>query len=350
MSTHDNAYKHLFSHPQAVRDLLRGFVQEDWVALLDFDTLEKVSGSYVSDDLRDREDDVIWRIRMQGAMGVGEGVGAGGARQEAEWVYVYLLLEFQSSVDAFMAVRILTYIGLLYQDLIKSGQIKADSGRSAKLPPVFPLVLYNGVRPWSAERELEQLIEPVPASLGAYRPRLRYFLMDEGRLSESSLNQSDNAIASLVQIERTLDPMQLAPLVEKLANQLKAPQNAELRRAFAVWINRVVLRRFNPKGDLPETQDLPEVQHMIEERIDSWSEQILQQGVQQGVLLGMQQGKLEGKLEGQAQLLRRFLVRRFGVLPAGVEAQISAASLEQMESWFDRSVDAPSLGAVFTDH
>jgi hypothetical protein len=65
----------------------------------------------------------------------------------------------------------------------------------------------------------------------------------------------------------------------------------ELRRAFAVWINRVVLRRFNPKGDLPETQDLPEVQHMIEERIDSWSEQIVQQ---QGVLLGMQQGKLEG--------------------------------------------------------
>ena len=100
MSAHDNAYKHLFSHPQAVRDLLRGFVEEDWVALLDFDTLEKVAGSYVTDDLRDREDDLIWRIRMKGA-------------EADEWLYVYLLLEFQSSVDNFMAVRILTYIGLL---------------------------------------------------------------------------------------------------------------------------------------------------------------------------------------------------------------------------------------------
>jgi hypothetical protein len=32
MQTHDNAYKNLFSHPDAVRDLLQGFVHEDWVA------------------------------------------------------------------------------------------------------------------------------------------------------------------------------------------------------------------------------------------------------------------------------------------------------------------------------
>jgi flagellar biosynthesis/type III secretory pathway protein FliH len=156
--------------------------------------------------------------------------------------------------------------------------------------------------------------------------------------------------------------MQLAPLVDKLANQLKAPQNTELRRAFAVWINRVVLRRFNPKGDLPDTRDLPEVQQMIGERIDIWKEQLIEQGMLAGKLegmqQGMQQGKLEGKLEGmqqgklegQAELLRRFLIRRFGILPAGVDVQISAASLEQIEFWFDRSMDAPSLAVVFAQH
>jgi predicted transposase YdaD len=69
MSPHDNAYKHVFSHPRAVADLLRGFVHEDWVAQLDYTTLEKVSGSYVTDDLRDREDDIIWRIRMARTVG-----------------------------------------------------------------------------------------------------------------------------------------------------------------------------------------------------------------------------------------------------------------------------------------
>lgn len=41
MSTHDNAYKNVFSHPKAVQDLLRGFVHEDWVQQLDYTTLEK---------------------------------------------------------------------------------------------------------------------------------------------------------------------------------------------------------------------------------------------------------------------------------------------------------------------
>jgi Putative transposase, YhgA-like len=84
--------------------------------------LNKVSSSYIADDLRSREDDVIWRVRWG-----------------QDWLYVYLLLEFQSTVDRFMAVRILSYVGLLYQDLIRSGQLTA----SGQLPPVLPLVLYN---------------------------------------------------------------------------------------------------------------------------------------------------------------------------------------------------------------
>jgi len=89
---------------------------------------------------------------------------------------------------------------------------------------------------------------------------------------------------------------------------------------------------------------------MIGERIDIWKEQLIEQGMLAGKMEGMQQGKLEGKLEGQAELLRRFLIRRFGILPAGVESQISAANLEQIECWFDHCMDAPSLGAVFTQH
>ena len=66
-----------------------GFLQEPWLAEIDFSTLEKVNGSYVSDDLRSREDDVIWRVRFKG-----------------RW-WLHILVEFQSSVDACMALRIM---------------------------------------------------------------------------------------------------------------------------------------------------------------------------------------------------------------------------------------------------
>ena len=82
--THDSSYKLLFSHPEMIADLLRGYVRQPWVAQLDFTSLERADGHYVTADLREREDDLIWRVRW-----------ADGER----WLYIYLLLEFQSTPD-----------------------------------------------------------------------------------------------------------------------------------------------------------------------------------------------------------------------------------------------------------
>ncbi|MBU0499070.1 MAG: Rpn family recombination-promoting nuclease/putative transposase [Gammaproteobacteria bacterium] len=317
---HDNAYKHLFSHPKAVEDLLRGFVHEDWVGQLDFASLEKMGGSYVSDDLRDREDDIVWRLRLQGNDG-------------GDWLYVYLLLEFQSRVDSQMAVRILTYLGLLYQDLVKSGLVaKAD-----KLPAVFPLVLYNGEGRWTAAQEIAELIEAGPASLAAYRPRLRYFLLDEGRVPESDLDQPDNSIASLVQIERSASPQAIAQAVAQLTEKLQSPEYRSLRRAFTVWIKRLILRRFAPTDELPELQDLSEVNSMIAERVESWTQQWLRQGRQ------------EGRQEGESRVLQRQLARRFGLLPPWCRERLEKASEAELEHWADNILDAKTLEEVFKD-
>jgi len=54
MGDHDHSYKLLFAHPRMVRELLETFVGGDWLAQVDFDTLERVSDAYISDDLRAR--------------------------------------------------------------------------------------------------------------------------------------------------------------------------------------------------------------------------------------------------------------------------------------------------------
>ena len=117
-SAPDTGYKLIPSHAVVVEDLLRGFVGEDWVEELDFSMLAKSRGSYVTDDFREREDDVIWRMRRRDG-----------------WLYIDLLLECQSAVDPWLALRILVRTGLLYQDLIRKGEV----GRGENLPAVFPL-------------------------------------------------------------------------------------------------------------------------------------------------------------------------------------------------------------------
>lgn len=51
----DGAYKTLFSNPEMIENLLRHFVQEDWVNHSDFSTLERVNASFVGDHLVRRQ-------------------------------------------------------------------------------------------------------------------------------------------------------------------------------------------------------------------------------------------------------------------------------------------------------
>jgi len=149
---HDGSYRRLFSHARMVEDLIRRYVAPRWIDRLDFSTLEMVQAHFVSADYEQRESDVVWRLRY-GPLN--------------EWFYVYLLIEYQSRVDRFLAVRLLAYVMLLYQSLIRGKRLT----RAGKLPPVDPIVLYNGTRKWTAPLQVAELIESLPVN-EAFLPQL----------------------------------------------------------------------------------------------------------------------------------------------------------------------------------
>ncbi len=318
MAEHDNAYKFLFSHARMVEDLLKGFVREQWVGQLDFATLEKVNGSYVSDDLRGREDDVIWRVRW------GE-----------EWLYVYLLLEFQSSVDQWMAVRIMTYVGLLYQDLVRTGQI--DS--AAKLPPVLPVVLYNGEASWNAATDIGLLVQDIPGGLGRYRPRLRYLLLAERDFRDEDLESLNNLVAALFRLENSRNPEQLLQVVTSLLQWLGEPGQDSLRRAFTVWFGRVLFPAHFAEENQPAIEELHEVKTMLAERVKEWNRQSMEKGMQKGLQQGLRQGA--------RQILVRQLETKFGTIPNEIAHRLEQADEEQIMQWSERILTADSLGDVF---
>jgi predicted transposase/invertase (TIGR01784 family) len=331
---HDHSYKLLFSHAERVADLLRGFVHEDWVAQLDFASLERHSASYVADDLREREDDVIWRVRF------GEG-----------WLYVYLLIEFQSKVDRFMAVRILAYLGLLYQDLIRAGQLSEDR----RLPPVLPIVLYNGKPRWTAPVDIADLLVPAPGMLGRYSPRLRYFLIDEGRFADSELEPLRNLAAALFRLENSRTPQDLEQVLAALVVWLEAPEQTSLRRAFTVWLKRVLLPSRMSGVEFTQLNELQEVRSMLAERVVEWTESWEQQGIQKGIAKGMEKGIQKGMelgigqgiQQGEAALLLRLLERRFGSLDESVRQRLAGADADTLLEWGERIFDAQCLEDVW---
>lgn len=312
-------------------------MREDWVGALDLDTLERPRESGITPDLREREDDLIWRVRW------GE-----------DWLYVYLLLEFQSTCDPLMAVRLLTYIGLLYQDLAAAKAIPA----SGPLPPVLPVVLYNGAEPWSAATDLDALLpRALPASLRAWQPRLRYLLLDVRTPPRADPDAAGNLAAALFRLENSRTPADIQAVLERLVEWLADPARDSLRRAFTVWLKRVLLPARVPGAELPLINDLQEMHAMLAERVKTWTEEWKQEGLKQGLQEGrrkgleegLEQGLEQGIPRGEAKLLRRLLTRRFGRLPDWVETRLDGASEAELERWGERVLDGASLEAVFAE-
>lgn len=310
-SEDDTAYKQLFAYPEMVRDLLLGFVPGEWVRQLDLSSLERVNGSYVSDGGAQRHSDMVWRVRLAG-----------------EWIYIYLLLEFQSRSDPWMALRMQVYVGLLYQDLIKRHELP----RPGRLPPVFPLVLYSGQKPWTASRTLTELVVSVPDDLMQLQASQRYLLIDQARLETSAIALMNNFAATAFRVDRLETA---AEIVEELNAWCKLPEFAVstavlpgLGRWSARRLQRLTRERNIKIADVAEEGHVMSVP-VIRNFADAW--------------------RYEAALYEHRERLRKLLAKRFGKIPARLNNRIEYAEMDDLDLWFDRIFDARSIKDIFAE-
>ena len=317
---YDPSYRRLFSHARMVQDLLQRYVGGEWLNQLDFKTLELVPAHYVDvKTLADRENDVVWRLRY----------GA----DEDDWFYVFIMLEFQSTVERFMGIRVLCYLMLFYQSLIQAGHLT----KSRKLPPVLPIVLYNGPSPWTAKVQTADLVEELPG-LGRIIPRFEYIVVDETHLTEEELGPLDNPVTAVFHLEQTRGPEHVRQVVEALLDLLDDPELKGLYEDFLGFINAVVIPARLQSQDVPVAKDLLEVRSMFAERVMQWTQEWEAEGEQKGI----QRGKLE--------VLQTLIEERFGPLPSWAVERLQQADPKTMDRWVHRFVHAKTLEDALAKH
>ena len=275
---YDRNYKKLFAFPRMVEDLLRGFVGSDWVAEIDFSTLQKLSAEYVGDELHQRHGDTVWRVRHR------EG-----------WLHVLVLLEFQSTAEPDMALRILEYTTLLYRELGRNDALGPD----AKRPAAVPVVLYNGESRWTAAVEVGDPITAVGPSLAPHQPSQRYMVLDERHIEDDDL-PSPNLVTAVVRLEKSRSPADLLRVVEALWQWRRSPRDDELMQVFVDWVLRLT-KQFMPHEEeaLPPMRTLEGAKMTLEERVSQWPAQWIREGLERG-------------LEHERALLCRMTASRFG--------------------------------------
>ncbi|MCB0187995.1 MAG: Rpn family recombination-promoting nuclease/putative transposase, partial [Caldilineaceae bacterium] len=266
MNIHDSGYKRLFSNKTIFRQLIEAFVEEPWVQALDFTHATRIDKSFVAEHYKETESDIIYRVPLRRADGT-----------ETE-IYFYVLIEFQSSVQRFMAVRVLQYISSLYLDHLLTYGVK----ETLQLPAVLPIVLYNGDERWTAPTSLGELIADYPP-LGDYRPTFDYLKIAENEFSLGQLLGMRNLISALFIVEAHYN---LSLLEELLLALYDEEPDREAISLFLNWLKQLALYgRIDEEtyGSLAEViRSKEEVKSMFLTAIAREKAQIRQEGREEG--------------------------------------------------------------------
>ena len=287
----DPIYKRLLAFPEVVADLLRSLLPEN--VGIDESSLRKLPAEYVADDYRQRRGDTVWRVRAL-------------AEGRRGWLHVLVLLEFQSTDDETMALRVLEYTAMLYRELVR----ERHRGPDGLLPPVLPVVLYNGDAPWRSAPEVRDLIATTGPALAPFQPSQRHIVLDERRARAEDPQLSDLTRA-MVLVEQSDSAEDLALAATFLRDRLRDGRN-ELRQAFADWLE-ALMRWLEDAAEMEEQpkRSLEEVTMTLEERVAAWPKPYIRQGREEG-------------LAQQRLLLRRQAAERFGTVTGDRLAYILA--------------------------
>ena len=198
-----------------------------------------------------------------------------------------------------MAVRILAYTALLYQDLLRTS--------SDPLPPVLPIVLHHGRERWTAAEDVAGLAASPGEFLAPYQPAQRYFLLDVGGYT-GSLPEGRNLMAGLIRLEHSRSPEEVEAVLAAFAEWLSGPEHEGLRRVFGEWMRQVHVPARRLGREWPEPEDWNEDRTMLYETVKEWT--------------------VQWRAEGQAEVMRRQAARKFG----GVTADRLAEELERIHN------------------
>jgi predicted transposase YdaD len=147
------------------RSFLQRYLPEALSRTLNWSTLRLLEGSFVDEDLRRSETDFLYEVeRVEG---------------EAS-LWLYILLEHQSTSDRWMRFRLLKYCCRIWDMNL------AARPTPSELRPIVPLVFYQGERSWSYSTEFADLFAESVRDW-PWTPRFSHELIDQSGLAPGEI-------------------------------------------------------------------------------------------------------------------------------------------------------------------
>ena len=347
----DRSAKWLLENTENLRGLLE-IIASDIVEYLDFSKIEIKNTTFIPDNLRQQESDLVYLLPFRGT----DDTDVPGLHS-AEEVMIYILVEHQSTVDRTMGFRLLFYMCQIW-DGQRREYMAADLPRHEwRFQPIIPIVFYTGEQKWEVFPSLSTLMD-LPAVLNRFIPSFDVLLFDVKRASDETLLKSDHPFGWLLMVlkQETADTEVFVDALMRFGDHLRSRSDSEraswkqaiyylylfifYRRSIDEWpaLERIV----------SENHEFLELSEEEAQLMQSMAEHYLQQGIEQGI----EQGETRTKREDILKLLQlrfrnvpdRFVEKIRGLdnraqLEALFEKVATSDTLEELHSAVDASAE-----------
>lgn len=322
---HDLFVRYTFGHPERAAAELRAALpptsSPNWTGT----RCAKEPVSVVDPELRKTESGLLFSARLR----------------TGRPLLLYVLLEHQSSVNRWMALRMLRHVVRLMESW------RQQHPDSPRLPIILPLVMYHGKdEAWTAARRVEELLalpeeEEERKHWEALVPRFEYLLDDLTAEREEALRARPGPplvrLAWLaLRYGRTEELTERLPeWMALFAQGQAAPDGTENLRMLIRYLLYVYV------GDSTARRATARVLHSVvdaqraEELMRSWGEELIERG--------MRRGLARGRAE---DVLRILAARGVHVTDEARQRILTCTDLATLDRWFDRSLNARTLSDV----
>jgi len=310
---HNAVFSAIFAKPENAASELQLVLPKETSSLIDWPSLKLCPGSFVDPQLIDCHTDLLFTVRCAG--------------HEA-WLYV--LFEHQSTQDHFMPFRLLCYIVRIWQAFLR------DNPNAKRLPAIIPVVLHHSEHEggaWSAPTKLSQIIDLEPAQLSSFSgliPELEFLLHDISGSDDADLRRRSSEAATALFLLR--DARTRKNLLEGLKQW--APELTQIADAPGGLAALTALLEYALRVGEISRQDLEQFLRQLGARPT------------EALMTTAEMIAKEGEARGKAALVLRQLTRRFGPLPEGTNARLTAATSEELDLLADRVLTARTIEEV----
>lgn len=261
--------------------------------------IEKYISSYISDELKNSESDVVYKLKNEN---------------------VFFLIEHQTKIDYSMPYRMLKYeLNIMDSVLIDLKYI----GKKYEYPLVIPIVLYTGKEKWDAKLDLRSM--QYKWSKYSVQELSRYNILDINEISDCELLEEKSIISKIMLIEKSKTEEELCENLSKIYDEINK-NNTIYTKEEKIFLNKAtrvlalnivgekkakkILKNMNVGGD----GDMLAVFDMIREE----------------KLKDINTGRIEGRLQAKIEDIKNMLKEK---LPIDLISRITGVSEEEIKKY-----------------